>query len=185
MDALRQAHRKRIAAQARKVVPSCARTPILDGSWWTVRIDNASDAMTTILAVEVKAIDASGFEVPDGCKQADNPPPDDLVFDPSPGAISGSLDGAFEQPSFGVLTFGGSSRQGSSRPPGAFRQALRDAVVGHLATERQRTVPPNQYTVMAYRTTKPDYTLRVTIDYEDEAGYQWRRTDTGQPKLLG
>jgi hypothetical protein len=94
MDALRQAHRKRIAAQARKVVPSCARTPILDGSWWTVRIDNASDAMTTILAVEVKAIDASGFEVPDGCKQADNPPPDDLVFDPSPGAISGSLDGA-------------------------------------------------------------------------------------------
>jgi hypothetical protein len=38
---------------------------------------------------------------------------------------------------------------------------------------------------MAYTTTKPDYTLRVTIDYEDEAGYQWRRTDTSQPERIG
>jgi hypothetical protein len=45
----------------------------------------------------------------------------------------------------------------------------------------QRTLPPNQATVMAYTTTEPDYTLRVTIEYEDETGYQWRRTNTSQP----
>ena len=26
--------------------------------------------------------------------------------------------------------------------------------------------------------------LRITIDYEDEAGYQWRRTDISQPRRI-
>jgi hypothetical protein len=30
-------------------------------------------------------------------------------------------------------------------------------------------------------TAEPDYTLPVTIEYEDETGYQWRRTNTSQP----
>ena len=38
---------------------------------------------------------------------------------------------------------------------------------------------------MAYTATEPDYTLRVTIEYEDETGYQWRRTNTSQPKRIG
>jgi hypothetical protein len=45
-------------------------------------------------------------------------------------------------------------------------------LIGHFATEWQRVLPPHQHTVMAYTTTKPDYTLSVTIDCEDEAGYQ-------------
>jgi hypothetical protein len=35
---------------------------------------------------------------------------------------------------------------------------------------------------MCYTTTDPSYKLRVTIDYEDEVGFQWRRTDAGQPR---
>src|SRR5262249_41674925 len=46
-------------------------------------------------------------------------------------------------------------------------------------------LPPNQHTVMAYTTTKPDYTLRVTIEYEDETGYQWRRINSSQLKRIG
>jgi hypothetical protein len=65
-----------------------------------------------------------------------------------------------------------------------FKKAMRDALAGHLVKQWPHTLPPNQHTVMAYTTTKPDYTLRVTIDYEDEAGYQWRRTNTGQPQRL-
>ena len=34
---------------------------------------------------------------------------------------------------------------------------------------------------MAYTTTNPNYGLRITIHYEDEVGFQWRRTDTSQP----
>ena len=52
----------------------------------------------------------------------------------------------------------------------------------HFVDEWPRTLPPNQHAVMAYTTTDPNYLLRITIDYEDEAGFQWRRTDTDQPR---
>jgi hypothetical protein len=185
MDALRRAVEKRVAAHARKVVPSCARSPILGDSWWTVRIDNTSKAATTILAVDVAAIGANGIEVPDGCKQASNTLSVDQAFERSTlAALSGSIEGRFHQSPSGEEIFTGISQQRSSRLRPAFRQALRDAVVGHFATEWPCTVPPSQHTVMAYTIAKPNYTLRVTIEYEDEAGYQWRRTDTGQPKRI-
>jgi len=63
MDIIRRARSERIGAQARKLVPSCARTPLLGELWWMVRIDNASSAVTTILSVDVTAIDARGVEV--------------------------------------------------------------------------------------------------------------------------
>jgi hypothetical protein len=156
------------------------------GSWWTVGIDNASNAMTTILAVEVQAIDTNGLEVLDGCKQVDNTTTLDQVFDRSIlAALSGSFDGGLQQPPFAEMALAGAPQQRSSRKPQALTQALRDALIGHFATEWQRVLPPHQHNVMAYTTTRPDYTLSVTIDYEDEAGYQWRRTDGSQPKLLG
>ena len=167
MDALRRAHGKRVAAQARKVFPSCVRTPKFGDSWWSVRIDNAGNAATTILAVEVIAIDANGIEVPDGCRPANNRMPVDQAFDRS---IRAALS-AYPQPR-------------SSQLPPAFKQVLRDSLVSHFATEWPRTLPPNQHTVIAYATANPDCTLRVTIDYEDKTGYQWRRTDTGQPKRM-
>jgi len=185
IDALRRVHWKRVAAQARKVVPSCARTPMFGDLWWTVRIDNTSNAVTTILAVEVEAIDANGIEVPDGCRQANNTMPVGQAFDRSVQAAQpGSLAGGFQQSTFDEMTFAGAWQRQSGRLPPALKQALRDALVGHFAVEWQRTLPPNQHTVMAYTTTKSDYSLRVTIEYEDHAGYQWRRTDSCQPKRV-
>jgi uncharacterized protein YndB with AHSA1/START domain len=63
-----------------------------------------------------------------------------------------------------------------------FKYAIRDAMVGHFVSEWPHTVPPNQHAVMAYTTTDPNHTLRITIDYEDEAGYQWQRTNASQPR---
>jgi hypothetical protein len=57
MEALHRATTQRFGAQARKLVPSCARTPMLGESWWAVRIDNASTRVTTLLDVNVVAID--------------------------------------------------------------------------------------------------------------------------------
>jgi hypothetical protein len=147
-DALRRAMRKRVAAQARKVVSSCVRAPMFGDSWWTVRIDNTSNAVTTILAVEVQALDTKGVEVPDGCEQANNTMPLDQAFDRS---ILAALS-----------TFTGASEQRSSLPP-TFKQALRDALVGHFATAWEPILSPNQHAVMAYRTTNPDYTLREVV----------------------
>jgi hypothetical protein len=39
-------------------------------SWWTAGIENATSAIKTVLAREVKAIAANGSEEPDGCRQA-------------------------------------------------------------------------------------------------------------------
>lgn len=64
----------------------------------------------------------------------------------------------------------------------AIKQAIRDAVAVHLVDEWPRHLPPNQHAVMCYSTTDPSFKLRVTIDYEDEAGFQWRRTDARQPR---
>ena len=171
VDALRRGMRKRVAAQARKVVPSCLRAPMFGDSWWTVRIDNTSNAVTTILAVDVVAVDADGIQVPDGCRQANNTMPIDQAFDRSIRA---------------ALSEGSSEKsQLNPRLSPALKRALRNALVGYLSTEWQRILPPNHHTVLAYTTTKPEYLLRVTIDYEDEAGYQWRRTDISPPKRLG
>ena len=64
------------------------------------------------------------------------------------------------------------------------KQAMQEAMIGHFAAEWQTTLGPNQSALMAYVTSDPRFKLRITIDYEDEAGYQWRRTDSGQPERL-
>ena len=102
MGVLQRVKTERVGAQARKLVPSFARRPMLGDSWWTVRIDNGSNAVTTILAVDVTAIDANGVEVPDGCRQANNTVPVDQVFGRSiRAALSESLEPGWNGRSLG------------------------------------------------------------------------------------
>jgi hypothetical protein len=175
IEAFHRFEMKRIAAQARKVVPSCDRSPVFGDSWWTVRIDNSSNAVTTILDVDVKAIDCNGIEVPDGCMRANHTMRVDQAFDRSVRALSKSLEGTPQQ-----IVFDGEVRLAKQVGP-AFKQAVRDAMVGHFVKEWPRHLPPNQCAVMAYTTTDPNHELCITIHYEDEVGFQWRRTDTSEP----
>ena len=169
MNALHRVHMDRIEAQARKVVPSCGRIPMFGDSWWTVRLDNGSNTMTSILAVDVTAIDANGFEVLGGCRPANRTVPFDQAFDRALLAVqSESLPDDRHRPASDMVP--------------VLKQAIRDTLAGHLVKRWPRVLSPNQYAVMAYTTTDPSYELRMTIDYEDEAGYQWRRTDTSPPK---
>jgi hypothetical protein len=133
---------------------------------WAVRIDNTSSKVTIILGVDVIAVDTNGVEVPDGCLRAFNTMPADPAVDRSiRAALSESLESALDLQLTAAVT-----------------EALRDAVAVHLVTEWPRTLPPNHHAVMCYTAADPSYSLRVTIDYEDEAGFQWRRTDTGAPR---
>jgi hypothetical protein len=155
MNALHRAERERVAAQARKILPSCVRTPTFGDSSWTVRIDNASNAVTRLLAVDVTALDINGFEVPHGCSQAGDTLSVDQVLDRSVrAALSDMSHGGFEQQLVPV-----------------FKNAIRDTLVGRFVKEWPRTLAPNQHAVMAYSSADPNYKLRITIDYEDEAGY--------------
>ena len=77
IDALNRAEAERVAAQARKIVPSCVRTPMFGNAWWTVKIENISNAVATILAVDVAAVDTNGNVVSHGCRQSNNTMPVD------------------------------------------------------------------------------------------------------------
>ncbi|QRY46090.1 hypothetical protein JVX93_04195 [Mycolicibacterium boenickei] len=166
MDALRRITSERFGAQARKLVPSCARTPMLGDSSWAVRIDNAAHQATTILKVGVMAIDGDGLEVPDGCRAVSHT----ASVDPDTHqsirtALSESFEPAADHPMSGPI-----------------RQAIRDAVAVHFVNDWPRVLPPNHHAVMCYTAIDSSHRLRVTIDYEDEAGFQWRRIDAGQPR---
>ncbi|MGB9307254.1 MAG: hypothetical protein WCB92_27320 [Mycobacterium sp.] len=163
MEALQRARKERAGAQARKVVPSCGRIPMFGDSWWTVRIDNASNAMATIVGVAVTAWDTNGFEITGGYRQANDGVPFDQAFER---AVSAAR-----------------SESRKDLVP-AFKEAVRDALAGHLVKRWPRTLAPNHYAVMAYTTADPTYELRVTLDYEDEAGYGWRRTDSCRPRRM-
>jgi hypothetical protein len=182
MAALNRAEAERVSAQARKIVPSCVRTPMFGNTWWTVKIENISSAVATILAVDVAAVDANGYVVPNACQQANNTMPVDQAFDRAiRGALSGSLQGGFQRAGIGGMIPPGASQQMANQMAPAVKQAMQEAMIGHFVTEWQRTLAPNQSALMAYTTTDPNFKLRITIDYEDEAGYQWRRTDSSQP----
>jgi hypothetical protein len=185
MKALTRAEADRVAAQARKVVPSCVRTPMFGNTWWTVKIENISNALATILSVDVAALDSTGTVVANGCVQSNNTMPVDQAFDKSiRAAVSGSLQGSFQQSGLGGMLPPGTSQQLANQVAPAIKQAMQEAMVGHFVTEWQKTLGPNQSALMAYTTTDPDYKLRITISYEDEAGYRWRRTDSSQPTTL-
>lgn len=162
MDAFQRAKAERAAVQARKLLPSCVRTPIFGDLWWTVRIDNASHALVTILSVDVVALDHDGVEVVGGCRKTNDTMPADQVIDRSIRAVLSTHPDSDVIPSLG--------------------KAVRDAMTGHFVDQWPNKLQPYTHALMTYATTDPDYTVRVTVDYEDEAGYQWRRTDTGQPR---
>ena len=165
LSALHRAEKERIAAQSRKVVPSCARTPMFGDSWWTIKIDNASNAEVAILTIDIVALDANGIEIPNGCSPASNTMSVEEAFDRSVrAALSDMTRDGFDHHLAPVYT-----------------NTVRDALIGHIVNEWPRYLPPNEHAVMAYTTTHPSYTLRVKIGYEDGAGYRWRRTDTSQP----
>lgn len=166
MEAIHRVKVERFGAQARKLVPTCVRTPMLGDSWWIVRVDNIGHAAVTVLGIKVAAIDSSGIEIPGGCRRSSiATAPDEPALGSIPEALSESLESKLEGPLSRVA-----------------RQAIQRAVAVHFVEDWPRFLPPNQHAAMAYTTTDPDYLLRITIDYEDEAGFQWQRTDTDQPR---
>ena len=185
MDALNRAEVDRIAAQARKVVPSCVRTPMFGDTWWTAKIENLSNAVATIINVDVSAVDANGNAVPHGCHQANNSMQMDQAFERSiRAALSGSLEAGLQRSGYGSMIPTGTASQVANQMAPTAKRAMQEAMVGHFSVEWQTTLGPNQSALMAYETVNPELKLRITIEYEDEAGYQWRRTDSGQPVRL-
>lgn len=195
METLQRAENDRIAAQARKVVATVFRADMLGEHLWTVKVSNNSSGIITNLTVSVTAVDADGNEVPGGCRQANREINLGEAFQRMVSqALSGSVSGALQTQMRNLGPFGqmggfpqagvgpnqvGDMIAGSLGPEVSAR--FREALLGQLVSEWMPTLTPEQFAVMAFRTTESGVRLRVELEYEDEAGYQWRRPDNGQP----
>lgn len=191
MAALQRAEDDRIAAQARKVVPAVYRADLFGENIWTVRINNTSSGIVSNLAVRVVAVDQDGAEVPNGCAQANNQisvgkSMERIVSEALGGALSGAMR---SNPMMGMFGQAGMSTGQinsliAQRLGPEVSERMREGMLGQLVSEWTATLTPGQFAVMAFKTAHSSYSLRVAIEYEDEAGYRWRRTDSSQPQRV-
>jgi hypothetical protein len=193
MSALLRAENDRIAAQARKVVPTAVPTSVFGKGMWSVKVSNLSNAPITDLGVRVVAIDAQGTAIPDACEQANGKIATGELFSnllsDAIGAAVGTAVGR-ANPLAGMLGgMGGmnGAQMGALAGPQIaprIQPALQEALNGHLADEWMTTLTPDQNAVMAYSVSAEGARLRVEITFTDEAGYRWSRTDNGGPTRL-
>ena len=206
MATLQRAESDRIAAQARKVVPSVNRADMFGENLWMVRVNNTSTGVVTDLSVRVAAFDSHGNKIPDGCRQANNEVKigqgiERMITEAFRGGISGAVQSDPYQMLTRMMGVGqpGIGRVGpdpsrmnaqqmdrfiNQRLGADFSERLREAMAGDLAAEWMKTLTPNQHTVMAFKAAQADYTLRAFIEFEDEAGYRWERDDNSQPRKI-
>jgi hypothetical protein len=206
METLQRADDDRIKAQARKIVPSINRADMFGENLWMARVNNLSNGAVSVLGVRVLALDADGNEVEGGCRQANNQVQigqgiERIITESLRGAVSGAMQSDPMQminqmmgglppgvqrvgPNLGNMNRQQMDRFISQRLGGDFSARLREAMAGELATEWMTTLTPNQQSVMAFKATSADFRLQISIEFEDEAGYRWERSDSTQPRQI-
>ncbi|MBS1695776.1 MAG: hypothetical protein JST91_26565 [Actinobacteria bacterium] len=210
MAVMQRAEDDRIAAQARKIVPSINRADMFGENLWMARINNLSNGAVNLLGVRVVALDAEGNEVPDGCRQANNEVEigqgiERIITEGLRGAVSGAMQSdpmqALNQmigmmggggmpgvqrvgPNLGNMTSQQMDRYVTQKLGADFSERLSEAMVGELATEWTKTLTPNQQSVMAFKASSADYRLQIVVEFEDEACYRWERSDSTQPRQI-
>ncbi|MFT4044896.1 MAG: hypothetical protein QM673_17175 [Gordonia sp. (in: high G+C Gram-positive bacteria)] len=181
------------AAQARKVVPAATHSEILGPRMWVLAVLNQSDAMVRRLEVEVTGHDADGREVENAAELAND---------------KADISGAFSKltglgPIAGMVSQGPVSPQSMAEQlarmwdrgqiPGYMvaaqsrpnpKDEIRKALGAYFISEWPTALTPHGETSMLMQAAETVRKLTVTITFEDEAGYQWRRTDDGMPELI-
>ena len=209
--ALRQTEDDRLAAQARKVVPSIRRAdPMYGPNTWTVRIHNKSTDVINDLSVLVTALDDKGNAIDDACHREENVTIGPIMRDIFSDAVTGSITEIVTQfpaagaavggiPAMGGL--GGLSGMFTGGNPGLPNKAqteaaikkqfgpqlnekLQDVVSAAISGDWPATLAPEQSETRVYVATDAKCELRVAIQYEDSAGFLWKRTDRGKPERV-
>ncbi|MGW9267273.1 hypothetical protein [Gordonia terrae] len=195
LAALERAENDRVAAQARKVVPTLVRASIFGPDMWSVKVSNHSNAVITELEVTVMGLDADGDMVEDGCEQANGKIGTTEAFRRViTDAMTGSIDAALSRanPLAGMMGMGGIPGMGTAgagamagrQMSPQISQAVQEALNGQFASEWPTTLTPAQEAVMAFSAAEGVETLSVSITFTDEAGYRWTRSDNSAPRRL-
>jgi hypothetical protein len=198
--ALQQAENDRLAAQARRIVPSLIRASVVMPDLWHVRIDNASTEVISLLHVDVYAVDDDGQRVVDGCEEADRTEVGQAMgefFAPAITQMYDVMTARFrhfiEQVRAGVIELGDDPSQigafvdqmaeGTDIDPetaSMLREQAKHIAVVNLTDEWLTVLSPGQFTARGF-VTKPGLQPRVYMRFEESDGYTWERTDITKP----
>jgi hypothetical protein len=159
------------ASAARQV--TTYRTPVglLGPQIWAVTVINQGNSVVTGLTVSVDAVDSEGNNVPDGAHRSKQPLTE--VFaklrtgqwpDEPPRPISGP--GAVSQP----------------REAGSLTQRT-DLLAAHTTLNFPRWLRPNQHASALYA-LEPNTSLRVRVQFVDEAGEVWSSMNDAEPERV-
>ena len=158
------------AAPARQV--TIYRTPValLGLQIWAVTVVNHSTSLAVALQVSVDAVDSEGNELPDGARRSTQAIADvfaKLRACPWPDEHHPLVDPG------GVL---------AARQP-VFLTSRMDILAAHNALDFPRWLRPNQHASALYSVESNAFP-RVRIQFEDETGEVWSRTNDAEPERV-
>jgi hypothetical protein len=159
------------ASAAREV--TTYRTPVvlLGPQVWAVTVINHGNSLVTGLTVSVDAVDSEGNDVPDGAHRSKQ-----LLAEVFAKLRTGRWPDESPRPIDGPGA--------ESAPPEAgFLTQRRDLLAAHTALGFPRWLRPSQHASALYH-LELGACLRVRIQYEDEAGIIWDRTNNAEPHMV-
>jgi hypothetical protein len=157
-------------ASARQV--TTYRTPmnLLGPQVWAVTVMNHSTSLAIGLTVSVDAVDSDGNDLPDGAGRSQQPITEvfaRLRTDPWPDAHRPLINPPQVTPAGRKV----------------FPTTRMDVVAAHTTLGFPRWLRPNQRTSALYA-VKPNASLRVRVQFEDEAREVWSRTNDAEPERV-
>jgi hypothetical protein len=155
-------------ASARQIATYRTPVTLLGPQVWAVTVTNHSTALAIGLTVSVDAVDPEGNDLPDGAERSRQPITEvfaRLRTDPWPDAHRPPID----------------PPQATPAGQKVFPTTPMDVVAAHTALGFPRWLRPNQRASALYA-VKPNASLRVHIQFEDEAGEVWSRTNDAEPE---
>jgi hypothetical protein len=158
------------AASARQV--SIYRTPValLGPQIWAVTVVNHSTSLAVGLQVSVDGVDSEGNDLPDGARRSTQ-----AIADVFAKLRTGPWPDAYQP----LTDPGGALPAG--RPVCLINRM--DLVAAHNALHFPRWLRPNQHASALY-SLESNASPRVRIQFEDEAGELWSRTNDAEPERV-
>jgi hypothetical protein len=205
IKAFKQAEDDRLAAQARRVIPAIFPGVAFSRTVWNVRIDNWSNDSISDLQIDVFVQDHSGSTVPHGYRLANKVSLGEAMiaawlpeFSRALDAVAAKYREFVEQLRSGALSLTENPEEIAAiqagfdtawsaldqQTAGMLQVQVNHAIQTQLTDEWPTVLAPGRFTAMAIETTKPEYTPRLKMRFEDSSGYVRERTDTEGPKRV-
>jgi hypothetical protein len=159
-----------VAARTRQVTTHRTPVALLGPQIWAVTVVNHSTSLATDLTVRVDAIDAEGRDLPGGASRSRQAIADvfaKLRAGPWPDAHRPLMDPGGVSP---------------AREPSLLTNRM-DLLAAHTALNFPRWLRPNQHASALYE-LEGNASPQVHIQFEDESGAVWSRTNDAEPEQV-